>query len=191
MKFHQRVFQLAEKIEQLDHSFNFYFTGQEKRPPLNKLEGLKREVNELMKTAQDSKNSAERFLAMQIISRFTVYKTKWEKGVLDIEEGRAKQGLHFFGGFGAARSSMDDIKHAADSLAKKDIDAFRTSAVIDEAAERYVKLCKEHTGKNYTKESVASMLEKKIEDVKKKFGSRFKFNVLYEDGKVVIKPEKE
>jgi hypothetical protein len=191
MKFHQRIFQLAEKIERLEHSFNFYFTAQEKKPPLDKLNRLKIEVDELVKVSQDLKNSAERFLAMQIVNRFTTYRMKWEKGVRDIEEGRAKPGLHFFGGLGIGRSPMDDIKRSADELAKKDSDAFRMSAVIDEAAEKYIKMSQKYTGKTFAREAVTSMLEKKIDEVRKKFGDRFKFSVVYEDGKVRIKPEKE
>jgi hypothetical protein len=191
MKFHQRISQLAEKIEHLEHCFNFYFTAQEKKPPLNKLIRLKMEIDELLKTSQDMKNSAERFLAMQLINRFTTYRMKWEKGVKDIEEGRAKPGLHFFGGLGIGRSPMDDIKRSADELSKKDSDAFRMSSVIDEAAEKYIKMCQKYTGKTFAREAVTSMLEKKIEEVRKKFGDRFKFSVFYEDGKVRIKPEKE
>ncbi len=191
MKFHQRIFQLAEKIERLEHSFNFYFTAQEKKPPLDKLNRLKIEVDELVKVSQDLKNSAERFLAMQIVNRFTTYRMKWEKGVRDIEEGRAKPGLHFFGGLGIGRSPMDDIKRSADELAKKDSDAFRMSAEIDEAAEKYIKMSQKYTGKTFAREAVTSMLEKKIDEVRKKFGDRFKFSVVYEDGKVRIKPEKE
>jgi hypothetical protein len=191
MKIHQIASQIIQKIEHLEHSFNFYFTGNEKKPPLVELERVRKEVDSLMKSGSESKNSAERFLVLQLVNRFTTYRMKWEKGVRDIEEGRAKQGLHFFGGLGIGRSPLNDLKESLSEIDKKDRQAFRMSSVIDEAAEKYIEMTKKYTGKNYSRESVSQMLEKKIEEVRKKFGDRFRFNVYYEDGKVKIRPEKE
>ena len=50
---------------------------------------------------------------------------------------------------------------------------------------------KKYTGKKFNREAVAGMLEKKIDEVKKKFGDNFKFTVYMEEGKVKIKPEKK
>lgn len=191
MKIHQEASILIEKIEHLERSFNFYFTGTEKKPPLVELSRVKKELDMLMKRSSESKNSAERFLVVTLLNRFTSYRMKWEKGVRDIEEGRAKPGLHFFGGLGLGRSPMTDIRNALSDVDKTDKDAFRINSVIDEAAQKYIDMNRKYTGKTFSRESVSAMLEKKIDEVRKKFGDRFKFKVFYEDGKVKIKPEKE
>lgn len=185
----QQASALIIKIEKLEHSFNFYFSGVDKKPPLDELKSLKKQIDNLMMEAQDSKNSAEKFLVSQIISRFTVYRTKWERGVRDIEDGRAKPGQNFFGKMGAG--ALNDLKSSVSEIEKKDAEAFRINAIINETADRYIEMSRKHTGKTFNRESVSEMLEKKIDEVKKKFGDRFSFKVYFEDGKVKIKPEKE
>lgn len=177
---------LATKIEKLDQDFNLYFTAQEKRPPLQSLENMKREVNLLMKGAADSQNLVERNLASQLVNRFTTYRMKWERCVRDIEEGRAKPGCKFFGGCG--NGNLSDLKSAADSIEKRDADAFAMSAMIDNTANKFIELSKKYTNKAYSFDAVAEMLTKKIDDVRKKLGNNFSFDVYYEDGKVKIKP---
>lgn len=190
-KISQIVSELLVKIEKLEHDFNFYFTAQEKKPPLRALESLKKEVDILMKISADSKNTAERHLALQLINRFTVYRQKWEKGVIDIEEGRAKPGLGFFGGLGIGRSQFSDLRSSLNDLEKQDAEAFKMSAIIDQTANKFIELSQKFTNKTYSREAVAEMLEKKIGDIRQKFGDNFTFDVFYEDGKVKIKPRRD
>ena len=186
MQIPEFVSTLASKIEKLDHDFNMYFTAQEKKAPLQALENMKREINLLMKGAAVSKNLVEQNLASQLINRFTAYRQKWERCVRDIEEGRAKPGTKFFGGFGS--SDLSDLKAAANSVERKDADAFAMSAMIDDTANKFIELSKKYTNKTYSFEAVSEMLTKKIGDVQQKFGNNFSFDVYYEDGKVKIKP---
>lgn len=185
----QQASALIIKIEKLEHAFNFYFSGVDKKPPLNELNSLKKQVDRLMMEAQDSKNSTERFLVSQIVARFTVYRTKWERGVRDIEEGRAKPGQNFFGGMPGG--ALNDLKGSVSEIEKKDAEAFRLNSIINETADRYIEMNRKYTGKTFSRESVSEMLEKKIDEVRKKFGDRFTFRVYFEDGKVKIKPEKD
>ena len=186
MQISEFVSTLISKIEKLDHDFNMYFTAQEKKAPLQALENMKREVNLLMKGAADSKNSVEKNLATQLINRFTTYRQKWERCVRDIEEGRAKPGTKFFGGFG--NSDLSDLKSAANSVESKDAEAFAMSAMIDNTANKFIELSKKYTNRVYSFDAVSEMLTKKIDDVRQKFGNNFYFDVCYEDGKVKIKP---
>ena len=186
MQIPEFVSTLTSKIEKLDHDFNMYFTAQEKKAPLQALENMKREINLLMKGAAVSKNLVEQNLASQLINRFTAYRQKWERCVRDIEEGRAKPGTKFFGGFGS--SDLSDLKAAANSVERKDAEAFAMSAMIDDTANKFIELSKKYTNKTYSFEAVSEMLTKKIGDVQQKFGNNFSFDVYYEDGKVKIKP---
>lgn len=186
MQIGEFVSTLITKIEKLDHDFNLYFTAQEKKAPLQSLENMKREVNLLMKGAAESQNLIEKNLATQLINRFTTYRQKWERCVRDIEEGRAKPGTKFFGGFGS--SDLSDLKSAADSVEKRDAEAFAMSAMIDQTANKFIELSRKYTNKAYSFDAVTEMLTKKIGDVRQKFGNNFTFDVYYEDGKVKIKP---
>jgi hypothetical protein len=186
MTLRKTVSRLITSVEHLDRDFNFYFTGREKLPPLKNLEKLKREVNMLMKSAEGSKNSAEKYLVLSFVQKFTTYRTKWERGVRDIEEGRLAPGRNFFGGLGNIARDFGDL-----SQHEKDNNAFRTASVIDEAAAKYVEMNRKHSGKNVSKEAVSKMLEKRIDEIRKKVGDKFRFKVFVEDGKVKIKPEKE
>ena len=177
---------LITKIEKLDHDFNMYFTAQEKRPPLQALENMKKELSLLMRTAAISQNLVEQNLASQLINRFTTYRQKWERCVRDIEEGRAKPGMKFFGGFSG--SGLEDLKAAADSVEKRDAEAFAMSAMIDQTASKFIELSKKYTNRSYDFDAVTEMLTKKIGYVREKFGNNFSFDVYCEDGKVKIKP---
>ena len=177
---------LITKIEKLDHDFNMYFTAQEKRPPLQALENMKKEISLLMRTAAISQNLVEQNLASQLINRFTTYRQKWERCVRDIEEGRAKPGMKFFGGFSG--SGLEDLKAAADSVEKRDAEAFAMSAMIDQTASKFIELSKKYTNRSYDFDAVTEMLTKKIGYVREKFGNNFSFDVYCEDGKVKIKP---
>ncbi len=187
----RKVSDLISQIAKLDRAFVFYFTGHEARPPLKELTSLKNEVNRISLKTSDSKNTAEKYLVSQLVNRFAAYRMKWEKGVKDIEEGRAKPGLHFFGGMGVDFSGLSQLKKEAENVGKKDNDAFRLASIIDSAAKEYVEMNRKYTGKKYSREDVSKMLENKIDNIKKKIGDKFTFKVYYEDGKVKIKPEKK
>ena len=189
MQVSEFVSTLASKIEKLDHDFNLYFTAQEKKAPLQALENMKKEISQLMKTAAISKNLVEQNLASQLINRFTTYRQKWERCVRDIEEGRAKPGMKFFGCGG--NSDLSDLKSAADSVERRDAEAFKLNAIINETADKFIELSKKYTNRTYSPEAVSEMLAKKIGDIREKFGSNFTFDVYYEDGKVKIKPVKK
>ena len=189
MQIGEFVSTLITKIEKLDHDFNMYFTAQEKKAPLQALENMKKEISLLMRNAAYSKNLVEQNLATQLVNRFTTYRQKWERCVRDIEEGRAKPGCKFFGCAGS--SDLSDLKSAANSIERRDAEAFAMSAMIDQTASRFIELSKKYTNKAYSFDAVTEMLTKKISDVQQKFGNNFSFDVYYEDGKVKIKPVRQ
>lgn len=186
MTLRKTVSRLIVSIEHLDRDFNFYFTGREKLPPIKTLEKLKREVNILMRSGESSKNSAEKYLVQSFVEKFTSYRTKWERGVRDIEEGRLAPGKNFFGGLGNITRDFGELTQQ-----EKDGNAFRTASVIDDAAAKYVEMNKKLSGKKVSREAVSKMLEKRVDEIRKKVGDKFRFKVFVEDGKVKIKPEKE
>ena len=170
----------------MDKNFNFYFRGRERIPPLKAFESLKKEINNLMEVKEKLKNTHEKYMVLSLIQKFSSYRIKWEKGIRDIEEGRAVPGKSFFGGFS---SKAEDFKEVDIKKVKKN-SCFRVEEAIEEATEKYIKISKEYFGNNVSKEAVSRMLQRRIHEVIKKVGNEFRFNVYVENGKVKIRPEK-
>lgn len=186
MNIFQKISEINLKIERLDRDFNFYFTGREKKPPLTSMDSLKKEIDGFMRVIEDLKNSADKHVVSQLINRFAVYRQKWERGLRDIEEGRARQGLSFAFGPNLRRSPSDNFG----AVEEQDATAFKINSIIEETANKFIKLSKDTTGKAYSKEAVSSMLEKQVVKVRQKFGDNFVFDVFCEGGKVKIRPKK-
>ncbi len=61
---------------------------------------------------------------------------------------------------------------------------------VDTAVETYVHLAEKHLGKNYSADSVKTILESKLGGIREKYGDNVSLAVLYEDGTIKIKPKK-
>lgn len=183
--------QMLEKIDRLETQFNLYFSGQLKRPPLPLLQQIKSEIMNAMGQIKDLKQQKDKFLLQSLIQKFTTYRMKWERGVKDIEEGRLKPGLHFFGGLGVKlRQELEQEK--SETVKERKVDkALSNAAEVDNAVDKYIALSQRFLKKNYNKDAVRQSLEQKLDTVKKKYGNNFKFNVFFDGEKVRIKPEKK
>jgi hypothetical protein len=117
-------------------------------------------------------------------TRFTVIQNEMGKRGQGYRRRTVKTGTSLFRRNGKRSSPNDDFKRSASEIEKKDSDAFRLSSIINETAERYIEMNRKYTGKTLPAKSVSEMLEKKIDEVRKKFGDRFTFKVYFEDGKV-------
>ena len=91
----QKISDFNERLRVLDRSFKRYFSGLDKRAPIREFEQFKRDVNLLRKTQSSIMSVSLRFLINNFQQRFTVYRTKWEKILNDIEKGRVEPGSHF------------------------------------------------------------------------------------------------
>ncbi len=172
MDLKSKIFLLDQKIESLEKQFNQYFTGQERRPPARALESLKREVMKLIGMADSIINTGDRFAVQTFIQKFTTYRTKWERGMTMIEDGRVKPGINFFGG---GTYSPPVVKKPQ----KRD--------PVADAAEKYVDLSKKFEGKNYNAKAVELKLREKMHAVREKYGDRYVLDVYYDGERVKIR----
>ncbi len=190
-----KIEEVAVTIQRLDRAFNFYFTGFEKKPPVKMYERLQREVKRLNDVVDDIKNTALRYQVQMLLSRYSTYRIKWERGLRAIEEGLLKPGEGFFSGLTKEiqKEAAKEPKETAqipdfEDLAQKGEKVDELVMRLDEAAKRYVALARAHLGKIYDPAMVRETLETKLPEVRKKYGEDVDFEVYVEEGKVKVKP---
>ena len=93
---YKKVAELNKHLHALDRKFGLYFYGQEKGPPIKEFERFKSEVALLATEKSNIMSVSVRFFISTFQQRFVSYRTKWEKGLRNIEEGRAKPGTDFW-----------------------------------------------------------------------------------------------
>ncbi len=187
MELSRELAKLRQEIAQLERLFNRYFTGVDKRPPVRVLEALQKKVNILTVNTHLAKTAAEKFQLQTVVQQFTAYRTKWERGVRDIEEGRTKPGQHYFGGIGLTPSDEAELSGGADD----EMDEIQHLAKeVDSAVDRYVHLAEERLGKHYSTDSVRVALESKLDSIRQKYGNNVSLDVVFEDGRIKIKPKR-
>jgi hypothetical protein len=93
---YKKIADFNERLQVLDRKFSLYFNGYEKVPPIKEFEQFKREVALFIRTKGNIMSVCGRFFVNSFQQRFVSYRTKWEKGLRDIEEGRAKPGYNFW-----------------------------------------------------------------------------------------------
>jgi len=177
-----RVTVLNEQLEMLDRKFNAYFSGQEKISPVRVLEKLKGDVMQLTRARDRTASSSQRFFVNSFVQRFTAYRTKWEKMLKDIEEGRAMRGAALVAGRRTARPGPSVGTKAAST---GDIDR-----EIDRTAGEYSRLYEEHTGKQCNRDALEKQLQQQVRQIREKIGGSFTLDVSYSDGRITITPRK-
>jgi|GEM_PF-637773 len=187
-----KIDEVAVTIQRLDRSFNFYFTGFEKKPPVKMYERLQREVKRLHDIVDGIKNTADRYMVQMILARFSTYQLKWDRAMRAIEEGRLKPGPGFFGGLEKEREMRKergkDVVPDFDAIAEKGEKVDEVLMRLDEAAKRYVALARAHMGKIYEPAVIRGTLEAKLPEVRKKYGDEVDFEVYFDGEKVRVKP---
>lgn len=183
-----KIEEVAVTIQRLDRAFNFYFSGFEKRPPLKMYERLQREMKRLHDLADGIKNTADRYTVQMLVSRYTSYRIKWDRGLRAIEEGMLKPGAGFFGGLSKELKAPEKPEPDFDDIAQKGEQVDEIELRLSDAAKRYAALARAHMGKIYDPEAIKQMLETKIPEMRKKFGDDIEFEVYFDGEKVRVKP---
>ena len=180
MDINQKTAELDGRLQKLDRKFNFYFIGNDRVPPIKDFDQFKREVRLLTREKERSSSAGLRFYVETFLQRFISYRTKWERGLRDIEEGRLSRGAGFFKGRKFARSEVESLD------SKKPM----TSGLLDiendirQATDKYSNLYKRYFHKACNKESLKNQLRAKMKTVQEKYGNGFHLDVSY-DGKAI------
>lgn len=83
---------LEQKLDQMRRKFAAYFNGFERLPPTLDFEHLKRDFREL--ASQTFSTGQSRFKAQNLIARWQVQRTIWERDLQRMEDGKFKPGAH-------------------------------------------------------------------------------------------------
>ena len=87
----KRLDQLQMRMEKCKRSFDMYFNGFEKKPPLIEYEALKREVRNLRNTGYAT--ATLRFKVQNLIARWSVMSSLWDRQLEKFERGEFKPGV--------------------------------------------------------------------------------------------------
>lgn len=84
----QQMQQLDARIELLRRKFNMFFNGFDKLPPTQEFETAKREFREF--STQSFASPTMRFKAQNLIAKWNLARTMWERDLQRMEEGQFK-----------------------------------------------------------------------------------------------------
>ncbi len=169
------LYRLNKNILQLERVFFLYFVGKEKKAPLKEFEQLKQDVFTLINTKDLPKSTSVQFLVTSFIQRFTIFRSKWERSLRDIEEGRKRPGLEFFG------------KHKIKEEKPVQVINEEIAKEIEAAATKYVAFFIEYYQKPIDKKTVKRKLQNEIVKLMKNNGTSFTLNVYYDGSDIKIK----
>ena len=86
------ISELDALLQVLDRKFNMYVAGQEKVPPVRDYALFMQGLNKLATAKKTATSVSLRFYITSFQQRFISYRTKWERLLRDIEEGRLQRG---------------------------------------------------------------------------------------------------
>ncbi len=87
----QQMAAIESRIEHLRRKFQMYFNGFDRTPPLTEFESLKREVRELQQSGFVTAQA--RFMAQNLVARFQVQRSMWDRELQRREEGLSRPGI--------------------------------------------------------------------------------------------------
>lgn len=87
----KRLAELEARLMSCKRSFDMYFNGIEKTPPLVEFEALRRAFRDLTRTGYST--SALRFKVQNLIARWQTWAALWERQMQKMEEGTFKPGV--------------------------------------------------------------------------------------------------
>jgi hypothetical protein len=86
----RKLAELETRLRNLKRSFDMYFNGVDKLPPLSDFDALKRDVRGL--TDANYSTAVLRFKVQNFVSRFNQFRSLWERQLQQLEDGSFKSG---------------------------------------------------------------------------------------------------
>ncbi len=106
----QQMLAIESRIEHLRRKFQMYFNGFDRVPPLTEYDALKRDVRDLQQTGFATQQA--RFKAQNLVARFQVQRSMWDRELVRREEGLARPGqapVKSHGRDGKSIEPIDDL----------------------------------------------------------------------------------
>ncbi len=189
-----------EATDRLRATFEQYFQGIERVPPVLQRDALKRRLLQLRTT--QVRNTAIRFRINQLVAKFQSYENYWNRILRQIEEGTyhrdvfkakyrsklreepspAKEGgKEKEGSDSKKKSSKRPSRRPALGLSDENVDAIYNAYVTAK------RRCRENV-KGLTRDALASSLKKQIPSIQKQYKCKtVEFKVVIKGGKAILK----
>ncbi len=87
----QQLTHLEQRLEVVRRKFQQYFNGFDRQPPTLEYEALKREFREFQSNTYSTGQA--RFKAQNLMARWQLQRTIWERDLQKMEEGTYKTGV--------------------------------------------------------------------------------------------------
>jgi len=187
MGINQKISEFEGRLQKLDRKFSFYFIGRDRVPPIKEFDQFKRDVILLTREKERSTSASLRFCVETFLQKFISYRTKWERGLRDIEEGRLSRGANFFKGKKFARPEVESL-NAAKTMTS---DSLEIENDISQATDKYSVLYKKYFHKSCNKPNLKNQLRSQMKVVKEKYGDGFQLDVSYDGKAIKIKTVKK
>ena len=82
--------ELPVEVERLNHEYNKYFSGAEKKPPLQLRDQLEKKAARLQAIIRQCTVQQVSFRAQATLAKVNTYRTMWDKRLLDRENAKKK-----------------------------------------------------------------------------------------------------
>ena len=103
----QQMAAIESRLEHLRRKFQMYFNGFDRTPPTTEYDALKRDVRELQQTSFVTAQA--RFKAQNLVARFQVQRSMWDRELVRREEGLTRPGVAPLKGHAREVKSPDPI----------------------------------------------------------------------------------
>lgn len=194
----EEVNAVDEATDRLRATFEQYFQGIERIPPVLQRDALKRRLMQL-RTVR-TRNTAMRFRINQLVAKFTSYENYWNRILRQIEEGtyhrdvfkaklrsktleneKTSDGKPEKEGPEKSSKTSRPSRKPAVGLSDENVDAIYNAYVMAK------RRCKENV-KGLTKDALASSLKKQIPTIQKQYKCKtVEFKVVIKGGKAILK----
>lgn len=192
-----RLDKLEGRLAALRGGFEQYFLGLERHPPLPERDRLRKEIDHAR--ANTGRNTALKFRAASLFSRFLSYEHMWTRTLTDIEEGRYHRDLFKARLHRSQRAAGRKESAPAEDVDMSDLAEVARPQSIEQnggLSEQRLKIiyesyiaakaqCGDPTGLTF--EQLSRRLKKQVPEVLAKTGaSSVDFKVLIKDGRATL-----
>ncbi len=199
-EFKAELTEIDRATDRLRATFEQYFQGIERRPPITEQTELKRRILRLRTTPV--RNTELRFRINQMVAKFNTYETYWTRVLRQIEEGTYHRDL-FKARFrsksdqpppesppGSEAPDPSPGSGAPDSPPRKEKESGLSDENVNAIYNAFMaakRRCNQNTN-NLTRETLAKSLGKQIPSIKKQYKCKsIEFKVMIKAGKAVLK----
>ncbi len=179
------ISRLKKKLQEVRLSFEKYFCGNEKRPPVKERDALKKDLSHLKQIYLT--NASLKFQVQSLCSSFNTFESHWEKTCRLIEEGKYRRDQ--FRSRQIHQEKMSDSENNKQTKSDSELPQISDELDIEGIYNNYIHSLKEHGHiKLPTKEGFTNTLKAKYLLLRQKYEHQsIDFQIELKEGKPTLK----